>query len=567
MIMANVNYKYRNIANDINNLKRIMYEVNSSKDAIEAAYNGMDYRVKDYLSYMKIPELTRNMGDWYNDMDGYKSWLSNSNEAAYNTQKAIERESAAATAALNSTIDSTFGSGNKSISGVGTSGDYSIDANAWANLPSDVKDSVIASLKNAGYTDDEVNKIISGEETVKKQTVNRISTIVESLSKTNSSVRGKLKDLFGFDLFKDGSVEPNLLTAAIFISSKGLGYDVDTSSASVFSSNKNVLSYALQKEYKDNPGIRKQIEEEYGLDIFKDDGTVDDDKLILVLFMDGAKKDDALDISKYVADRVQFEDGKYKLAFGESLGSNAEFGTGIKKRAATDFSSSVTKGKTGSRGAVGAAESSAKLQAAYGLISGNSEENNKNKMFGFNSRSMSRLIPELSEKLKDGLDKSAMLAVGAGAASSVASGSALVRKSTKKLKFDKTSFATLDQKTRAAFINCLEQEGLQKPEIEIVMTSTYKISENRLYKYINSLEKAAEISKLLNVKINDMYGFDPYRSDGTIDEFKMFLILIVDGVSIGNKHNLFKILNNIFEDPKDKNNSYIGIYYEKYLAY
>ena len=567
MIMANVNYKYRNIANDINNLKRIMYEVNSSKDAIEAAYNGMDYRVKDYLSYMKIPELTRNMGDWYNDMDGYKSWLSNSNEAAYNTQKAIERESAAATAALNSTIDSTFGSGNKSISGVGTSGDYSIDANAWANLPSDVKDSVIASLKNAGYTDDEVNKIISGEETVKKQTVNRISTIVESLSKTNSSVKGKLKDLFGFDLFKDGSVEPNLLTAAIFISSKGLGYDVDTSSASVFSSNKNVLSYALQKEYKDNPGIRKQIEEEYGLDIFKDDGTVDDDKLILVLFMDGAKKDDALDISKYVADRVQFEDGKYKLAFGGSLGSDAEFETGIKKRAATDFSSSATKGKTGSRGAVGAAESSAKLQAAYGLISGNSEENNKNKMFGFNSRSMSRLIPELSEKLKDGLDKSAMLAVGAGAASSVASGSALVRKSTKKLKFDKTSFATLDQKTRAAFINCLEQEGLQKPEIEIVMTSTYKISENRLYKYINSLEKAAEISKLLTVKINDMYGFDPYKSDGTIDEFKMFLILIVDGVSIGNKHNLFKILNNIFEDPKDKNNSYIGIYYEKYLAY
>ena len=567
MIMANVNYKYRNIANDINNLKRIMYEVNSSKDAIEAAYNGMDYRVKDYLSYMKIPELTRNMGDWYNDMDGYKSWLSNSNESAYNHQKAIERDNAESFNALKTTIDSTFGSGNKSISGVGTSGDYSIDANAWANLPSDVKDSVIASLKNAGYTDDEVNKIISGEETVKKQTVNRISTIVESLSKTNSSVRGKLKDLFGFDLFKDGSVEPNLLTAAIFISSKGLGYDVDTSSASVFSSNKNVLSYALQKEYKDNPGIRKQIEEEYGLDIFKDDGTVDDDKLILVLFMDGAKKDDALDISKYVADRVQFEDGKYKLAFGGSLGSDAEFETGIKKRAATDFSSSATKGKTGSRGAVGAAESSAKLQAAYGLISGNSEENNKNKMFGFNSRSMSRLIPELSEKLKDGLDKSAMLAVGAGAASSVASGSALVRKSTKKLKFDKTNFAALDQKTREAFINCLEQEGLQKPEIEIVMTSTYKISENRLYKYINSLEKAAEISKLLNVKINDMYGFDPYRSDGTIDEFKMFLILIVDGVSIGNKHNLFKILNNIFEDPKDKNNSYIGIYYEKYLAY
>ena len=567
MIMANVNYKYRNIANDINNLKRIMYEVNSSKDAIEAAYNGMDYRVKDYLSYMKIPELTRNMGDWYNDMDGYKSWLSNSNESAYNHQKAIERDNAESFNALKTTIDSTFGSGNKSISGVGTSGDYSIDANAWANLPSDVKDSVIASLKNAGYTDDEVNKIISGEETVKKQTVNRISTIVESLSKTNSSVRGKLKDLFGFDLFKDGSVEPNLLTAAIFISSKGLGYDVDTSSASVFSSNKNVLSYALQKEYKDNPGIRKQIEEEYGFDIFKDDGTVDDDKLILVLFMDGAKKDDALDISKYVADRVQFEDGKYKLAFGGSLGSDAEFETGIKKRAATDFSSSATKGKTGSRGAVGAAESSAKLQAAYGLISGNSEENNKNKMFGFNSRSMSRLIPELSEKLKDGLDKSAMLAVGAGAASSVASGSALVRKSTKKLKFDKTSFATLDQKTRAAFINCLEQEGLQKPEIEIVMTSTYKISENRLYKYINSLEKAAEISKLLTVKINDMYGFDPYKSDGTIDEFKMFLILIVDGVSIGNKHNLFKILNNIFEDPKDKNNSYIGIYYEKYLAY
>ena len=567
MIMANVNYKYRNIANDINNLKRIMYEVNSSKDAIEAAYNGMDYRVKDYLSYMKIPELTRNMGDWYNDMDGYKSWLSNSNESAYNHQKAIERDNAESFNALKTTIDSTFGSGNKSISGVGTSGDYSIDANAWANLPSDVKDSVIASLKNAGYTDDEVNKIISGEETVKKQTVNRISTIVESLSKTNSSVRGKLKDLFGFDLFKDGSVEPNLLTAAIFISSKGLGYDVDTSSASVFSSNKNVLSYALQKEYKDNPGIRKQIEEEYGFDIFKDDGTVDDDKLIFVLFMDGAKKDDALDISKYVADRVQFEDGKYKLAFGGSLGSDAEFETGIKKRAATDFSSSATKGKTGSRGAVGAAESSAKLQAAYGLISGNSEENNKNKMFGFNSRSMSRLIPELSEKLKDGLDKSAMLAVGAGAASSVASGSALVRKSTKKLKFDKTNFAALDQKTREAFINCLEQEGLQKPEIEIVMTSTYKISENRLNKYINSIEKAAEISKLLNVKINDMYGFDPYRSDGTIDEFKMFLILIVDGVSIGNKHNLFKILNNIFEDPKDKNNSYIGIYYEKYLAY
>lgn len=565
--MANVNYKYRNIANDINTLKRIMYEVNSSKDAIEAAYNGMDYRVKDYLSYMKIPELTRNMGDWYNDMDSYKSWLSNSNEAAYNTQKAIERESAAATAALNSTIDSTFGTEKKNINGVGASGDYSIDANAWASLPSDVKDNVIASLKNAEFTDDEVNKIITGEVSVKKQTVDRISTIITSLSSTNSTVRNKLKDLYGFDLFKDGSVEPNLLTAAIFISSKGLGYEVDTSSASVFSNNKNVLSYALQKEYKENPGIKAQIEEEYGFDIFKDDGTVDDDKLILVLFMDGAKKDDALDISKYVADRVQFENGRYKLSFGGSLGSDIELGKGSKRRAATDFSSSATKGKTGSRGAVGAAESSAKLQAAYGLISGNSEENNKNKMFGFNSRSMSRLIPELSEKLKDGLDKSAMLAVGAGAASSVASGSALVRKSTKKIKFDKTNFAALDQKTREAFIKCLEQEGLPKPEIEIVMTSTYKISENIIYKYINSIEKAAEISKLLTVKINDMYGFDPYNSDGTIDEFRIFLILIVDGVSIGNKHNLFKILNNIYEDPKDKNNNYIGIYYEKYVAY
>lgn len=561
--MANVDYKYRNIASDIKHLKRIAEEINLSKDEIEKLYNGMDSRAKAWIR-IDVPTLTRDMEDWYNDIEGYKSWLDNSNEEAYKNQKAIERDNAESFNALRTIIDSTFGSGSKSTSGVGTSEDYSIDANEWANLPSNVKDSVIASLKNAGYTDDEVNKIISGEEIVKKQTVNRISTIVESLSKTNSSVRAKLKNLFGFDLFKDGSVEPNLLTAAIFISSKGLGYDVDTSSASVFSSNKNVLSYALQKEYKDNPGIRKQIEEEYGFDIFKDDGTVEDDKLILVLFMDGAKKDDALDISKYVADRVQFEDGKYKLAFGGSLGSNSEFATGSKKSAATDFRSSTIKGKVGSKNAT---ESSAKLQAIYGLTSGKAEENSKNKMFGFNSKSMSRLIPELSEKLKEGLDKSAMLAVSAGAASSIASGSALVRKSTKKIKFDKTNFAALDQKTREAFIKCLEQEGLPKPEIEIVMTSTYKISENRLYKFINSVEKAAEISKLLTVKINDMYGFNPYNSDGTIDEFRMFLILIVDGVSIGNKHNLFKILNNIYEDPKDKNNNYIGIYYEKYVAY
>lgn len=561
--MANVDYKYRNIASDIKHLKRIAEEINLSKDEIEKLYNGMDSRAKAWIR-IDVPTLTRDMEDWYNDIEGYKSWLDNSNEEAYKNQKAIERDNAESFNALRTIIDSTFGSGSKSTSGVGTSEDYSIDANEWANLPSNVKDSVIASLKNAGYTDDEVNKIISGEEIVKKQTVNRISTIVESLSKTNSSVRAKLKNLFGFDLFKDGSVEPNLLTAAIFISSKGLGYDVDTSSASVFSSNKNVLSYALQKEYKDNPGIRKQIEEEYGFDIFKDDGTVEDDKLILVLFMDGAKKDDALDISKYVADRVQFEDGKYKLAFGGSLGSDSEFATGSKKSAATDFRSSAIKGKVGSKNAT---ESSAKLQAIYGLTSGKAEENSKNKMFGFNSKNMSRLIPELSEKLKEGLDKSAMLAVSAGAASSIASGSALVRKSTKKIKFDKTNFAALDQKTREAFIKCLEQEGLPKPEIEIVMTSTYKISENRLYKFINSVEKAAEISKLLTVKINDMYGFNPYNSDGTIDEFRMFLILIVDGVSIGNKHNLFKILNNIYEDPKDKNNNYIGIYYEKYVAY
>lgn len=561
--MANVNYKYRNISSDINSLESIAEAINLSKEYIEKSYNGMDPRAKAWIG-VNVPALTRDMEDWYNDIEGYKSWLDNSNEEAYNNQKAIERDNAESFNALRTIIDSTFGSGSKSLSNVGTSGDYSIDTNAWANLPSNVKDSVIASLKNAGYTDDEVNKIISGEEKVKKQTVNRISTIVESLSKTNSSVRAKLKNLFGFDLFKDGSVEPNLLTAAIFISSKGLGYDVDTSSASVFSSNKNVLSYALQKEYKDNPGIRKQIEEEYGFDIFKDDGTVEDDKLILVLFMDGAKKDDALDISKYVADRVQFEDGKYKLAFGGSLGSDFEFATGSKKNAATDFRSSAIKGKAGSKNAT---ESSAKLQAIYGLTSGKSEENSKNKMFGFNSRSMSRLIPELSEKLKEGLDKSAMLAVSAGAASSIASGSALVRKNAKKIRFDKTNFAALDQKTREAFIKCLEQEGLPKPEIEIVMTSTYKISENRLYKFINSVEKAAEISKLLTVKINDMYGFNPYNSDGTIDEFRMFLILIVDGVSIGNKHNLFKILNNIYEDPKDKNNNYIGIYYEKYVAY
>jgi hypothetical protein len=108
---------------------------------------------------------------------------------------------------------------------------YYINAEEWANLPSSTKTAIEAKLKEVGYSDEEILKIKNGKVSVSKTELEELSSKLESLYKKDSSIRTKIIELYGFDIFDDnGNVDKNKLALLMLIDNKNTSDSYDISS-------------------------------------------------------------------------------------------------------------------------------------------------------------------------------------------------------------------------------------------------------------------------------------------------------------------------------------------------
>lgn len=239
---------------------------------------------------------------------------------------------------------------------------YSLDPNAWDNIPSDVQDIITAKLQELGYTDEEIDAFKKGNTLIPTVVINTLKGTLEDVLANHSELREEIKAIYGFDIFdKDGKIDmtklamlllmdlkneddifdilvwlrdkygidlcvlkefgiskldketwdkiPEEVKAVILTKLKEVGYtdseieDIISGKTGVprilLSSVKNKLEAALVKY----PEIRKELTELYGFDVFDDKGQVIQERLILMLLVDAKKDNDKYDVIKLLRDK------------------------------------------------------------------------------------------------------------------------------------------------------------------------------------------------------------------------------------------------------------------------
>ena len=193
---------------------------------------------------------------------------------------------------------------------------FYIDSDIWNSLPKEVQDMILSRLKEVGYSPEEIEKIIHGEMGIVSVIGNTLKETLEEIYSTNPEIREILKELYGFDIFnEDGTVNMDRLISLLLIDQKdGMDqYSLITLLHDQFGielipdEEVKKLMQLLEKYVKDNPFLRALLIRKYGFDIFNPDGTVNYEKLIMALLIDGISPDDVFDLLNFLEKSQKYE--------------------------------------------------------------------------------------------------------------------------------------------------------------------------------------------------------------------------------------------------------------------
>lgn len=186
-------------------------------------------------------------------------------------------------------------------------GNYSVNGAFISDLE---KEKLKEKLVNIGFSDEEIDAVMTGEYNVSKILVDKISEKLVEAYKTDSGIREYLKEQYGFDIFNDdGTVNNDRLSLALYMDDKnGLdNYSIINTLSKKYGI--SIVDQATMKSYigqfesmfmKDSK-IRDKFKEEYGFDVFNDDGTINKDRLTLAMLID-EKSNGKYSIEKFIKD-------------------------------------------------------------------------------------------------------------------------------------------------------------------------------------------------------------------------------------------------------------------------
>ena len=521
--MSNRTYNEDELNRLVENSSKISQNLEAISNDTTSYYDKIDSRILRKFSdtFSQINNYNGKIQDDIDNIDTYGNWLSQTLDDYTGTRNNVEGMTPDLSDISADVGDTSLGEGDASlkdlssissiigstVGGLGSADkaeQFPLDPEVWENLSGSEKESIVKKLKELGFTDEEINNIKDGKVSVDKVKLEELASQLEKLYKLDPSIRQKLKDLYGFD-------------------------------------------------------------------IFNDDGTVNKEKLAIAMLMDAKNPNDQYDLKTLLT----------KLNASTSTGNSGNKSTtgNVTKVVANDIggSSQTTSTIAGAAAGLGATvaavggttskatglAASAEEEALAGdksSDSSNASSKNSNLLDGLKSEMnhvINRIKPSGNISTKQG---NAAIIAGAGlGTASLAGGGIMAGKKIMMLVFKPEHFTNLSEVIKDTLLNTFKALKFTEEELDLFMTSNLKIKASLIDDMITAIKKASELDPELNSKIKQVYNFSVFTESNKISKYLILMIMLIDGKKIGDKYNIYDILNPILAETDYVNYTYQGV--------
>ena len=521
--MSNRTYNEDELNGLVENSSKISQNLEAISKDTTKYYNKIDSRILRKFSdtFSQINNYNGKIQNDIDNVDTYGNWLSQTLDDYTGTRTNVEGMTPDLSDISADVGDTSLGEGDASlkdlssissiigstVGGLGSADkaeQFPLDPEAWGNLSGSEKEAIVKKLKELGFTDEEINNIKDGKVSVDKVRLEELASQLEKLYKLDPSIRQKLKDLYGFD-------------------------------------------------------------------IFNDDGTVNKEKLAIAMLMDAKNPNDQYDLKTLLT----------KLSANTSTGDNSNKSTtgNVTKVVTNDIGGSsqttstiagVAAGLGATVAAVGGTTSKATGLAASAeeaalagdksSDSSNASSKNSSLLDGLKSE-MNHVInsikPSGNISTKQG-NAAIMAGVGLGTAS-LAGGGIMAGKKIMMLVFKPEHFTNLSEVIKDTILNTFKALKFTEEELDLFMTSNLKIKASLIDDMITAIKKASELDSELDSKIKQVYNFSVFTENNKISKYLILMIMLIDGKKIGDKYNIYDILNPILAETDYVNYTYQGV--------
>lgn len=521
--MSNRTYNEDELNRLVENSSKISQNLEAISNDTTSYYDKIDSRILRKFSdtFSQINNYNGKIQDDIDNIDTYGNWLSQTLDDYTGTRNNVEGMTPDLSDISADVGDTSLGEGDASlkdlssissiigstVGGLGSADkaeQFPLDPEVWENLSGSEKESIVKKLKELGFTDEEINNIKDGKVSVDKVRLEELASQLEKLYKLDPSIRQKLKDLYGFD-------------------------------------------------------------------IFNDDGTINKEKLAIAMLMDAKNPNDQYDLKTLLT----------KLNASTSTGNSGNKSTtgNVTKVVANDIggSSQTTSTIAGAAAGLGATvaavggttskatglAASAEEEALAGdksSDSSNDSSKNSNLLDGLKSE-MNHVInsikPSGNISTKQG-NAAIMAGAGLGTAS-LAGGGIIAGKKIMMLVFKPEHFKNLSEVIKDTLLNTFKALKFTEEELDLFMTSNLKIKASLIDDIITAIKKASELDPELNSKIKQVYNFSVFTENNKISKYLILMIMLIDGKKIGDKYNIYDILNPILAETDYVNYTYQGV--------
>lgn len=518
--MSNRTYNEDELNGLVENSSKISQNLEAiSKDTTEY-YDKIDSRILRKFSdtFSQINNYNGKIQNDIDNIDTYGNWLSQTLDDYTGTRTNVEGMTPDLSDISADVGDTSLGEGDASlkdlssissiigstVGGLGSADkaeQFPLDPEAWENLSGSEKEAIVKKLKELGFTDEEINNIKDGKVSVDKVKLEELASQLEKLYKLDPSIRQKLKDLYGFDIFNDdGTVNKEKLAIAMLMDAKNPNDQYDL---------KTLLTKLNANTSTGNSG----------------------------------NKSTTGNVTKVVAN---------------DIGGSSQTTSTIAGAAAGLGATVAAVGGTTSK-ATGLA-ASAEEEALAGDKSSDSSNKNSSLLDGLKSE-MNHVInsikPSGNISTKQG-NAAIMAGAGLGTAS-IAGGGIMAGKKIMMLVFKPEHFTNLSEVIKDTILNTFKALKFTEEELDLFMTSNLKIKASLIDDMITAIKKASELDTELDSKIKQVYNFSVFTENNKISKYLILMIMLIDGKKIGDQYNIYDILNPILAETDYVNYTYRGV--------
>ena len=518
--MSNRTYNEDELNGLVENSSKISQNLEAISKDTTKYYNKIDSRILRKFSdtFSQINNYNGKIQNDIDNVDTYGNWLSQTLDDYTGTRTNVEGMTPDLSDISADVGDTSLGEGDASlkdlssissiigstVGGLGSADkaeQFPLDPEAWENLSGSEKEAIVKKLKELGFTDEEINNIKDGKVSVDKVKLEELASQLEKLYKLDPSIRQKLKDLYGFDIFNDdGTVNKEKLAIAMLMDAKNPNDQYDL---------KTLLTKLNANTSTGN----------------------------------SSNKSTTGNVTKVVTN---------------DIGGSSQTTSTIAGAAAGLGATVAAVGGTTSK-ATGLA-ASAEEEALAGDKSSDSSNKNSSLLDGLKSEMnhvINRIKPSGNISTKQG---NAAIIAGAGlGTASLAGGGIMAGKKIMMLVFKPEHFTNLSEVIKDTLLNTFKALKFTEEELDLFMTSNLKIKASLIDDMITAIKKASELDPELDSKIKQVYNFSVFTESNKISKYLILMIMLIDGKKIGDQYNIYDILNPILAETDYVNYTYQGV--------